>query len=398
MKLGGDAVRRVLAVAAATATITLTTAGTSTATESVEQASLAIPGSYVVRLVDEPTRSVATVAADLATRYGGEVGFTYESALHGFAMHDLTEQAAARLAAHPAVAAVSEDGVARGADVQRNPPSWGLDRIDQQTLPLDSRYTYANTAADVTIYNLDSGIRPSHQDFADRVVMGPDFVRDGQNGLDCHGHGTHTAGTSAGTAFGVAKEATIHSVRVLGCSNAAPDSVIIEGLDWVAAEASQRPAVVNFSIYTDTKHVADEAVRGVIDAGVAFVVAAGNADRDACESGPAHLPEAITVGATDEHDRRADFSNWGPCLDLFAPGVRIDSAGHEADDGVTTMQGTSMAAPHVTGAVALHLAEHPDATQAELEAALVERATEGAVQDAKEGSPNLLLNTHSMTD
>ncbi|QGK69612.1 S8 family serine peptidase [Allosaccharopolyspora coralli] len=396
MKLGGDAVRRVLAVAAATATITLTTAATSPTTAPVEQASEAIPGNYIVRLADDPVPSVATAAADLAARYGGEVGFTYESALRGFSVRDLTEHAAARLAADPTVAAVSQDGVARGTGVQENPPSWGLDRVDQEDLPLDARYTYENTAEDVAIYNLDSGIRPSHRDFADRIVMGPDFVADGQDGVDCHGHGTHTAGTSAGTTFGVAKGAALHSVRVLGCDNAAPDSVIIAGLDWVAAEASERPAVVNFSIYTDTKHVADKAVRGVIDSGVAFVVAAGNADIDACESGPAHLPEAITVGATDEHDRRAEFSNWGPCLDLFAPGVRIDSAGHEADDGVTTMQGTSMAAPHVTGAVALYLAEHPEAEQAEVEAALVERATEDTVQDAKPGSPDLFLNAHAM--
>jgi subtilisin family serine protease len=244
----------------------------------------------------------------------------------------------------------------------------------------------------VTVYILDTGIRISHQDFGGRARYGWDFIGNDREAGDCNGHGTHVAGTIGGTRYGVAKRVRLVSVRVLDCSGRGSYSAIIAGIDWVTAHAV-RPAVVNMSLEGPAASVLDDAVRRAVAAGITFVVAAGNHKRNACTESPARTAEALTVGATDRADARASFSNYGRCLDLFAPGVAIASDWHTGNQAHALMSGTSMAAPHVAGAAALLLSAHPRWRPAQVRAALVAAATRGRVARAGAGSPNLLLFT-----
>lgn len=348
----------------------------------------AVQNSWIVVLRDGSTR-----AADL----GVTPQRTYRSVLKGFSA-SMSQARAARLAADPRVAYVEQNAVVRLNDTQSN-ATWGLDRIDQRNLPLSTTYTYNTTASNVNAYIIDTGIRTSHREFGGRATVGTDTIGGGQNGQDCQGHGTHVAGTVGGRTYGVAKGVNLIAVRVLDCNGSGTTAGVIAGVDWVTAHAV-KPAVANMSLGGGANTALDDAVKKSIASGVSYTIAAGNGiilglPANACNYSPARVPEAITVGATDRSDRRASFSNYGTCLDLFAPGVDITSAWKDGDTATNTISGTSMATPHTAGAAALYLASHPSATPAQVRDALVNDATNGKVTDPRAGSPNRLLHSPS---
>jgi LPXTG-motif cell wall-anchored protein len=330
----------------------------------------AIPGSYLVML--KPGTPVDTVDR-LAAEYDGMVIHRYPS-IRGFAVNMSADRAAA-LVADPAVASVEADTtVTTTAVVQPDPPSWGLDRIDQAALPLDSSYTQPGSAAAVTVYVIDSGIRISHQEFGGRASNGWDFVDSDAVAQDGDGHGTHVAATIGGDTFGVAKDVNLVAVRVLDDQGNGARADSIAAIDWVITHATL-PAVINMSIGGANGGLSNAAVKAATDAGIVVVAAAGNDNIDACGEFPAGAPEAITVGAAGKTDARASFSNWGGCVDLFAPGEQIVSAYNTSDTASEVLDGTSMAAPHVAGAAALKLAADPTATPPQVQHDLIAAAT-----------------------
>ena len=381
--------RRATALAAAGAMVVATTAVTAGAAQAggtVLTVDNAIDGRYIVVLDSD----AYTTTSDLVADYDGKVLATFES-INGFSA-ELSASDAAKLAADPAVEYVQQDGIVSLAGTQTNPPSWGLDRIDQRQLPLNSRYMYADSAgAGVTSYIIDTGADLDHPDFSGRMSSGIDTVDGDMVAEDCHGHGTHVAGTVGGTNYGVAKKTDLVAVRVLNCAGSGSFAGIIEGVEWVTQHA-KKPAVANMSLGGGFNQAVNDAVEASVAAGITYAVAAGNdTGYDACNLSPASAPSAITVGATDINDNRAGFSNIGTCLDIFAPGVNIASAW--LNGGSNTISGTSMASPHVAGAAALHLGENPSATPAQVAAALGSNATANVVGNPGTGSPNLLLYT-----
>jgi subtilisin family serine protease len=351
----------------------------------------AIAGQYVVVFADQHLSSAASQkrGADLAGRYGAQVRHAYGTAVKGFA-GAMTAAQAAHLAQDPDVAYVEQDAPVSAATTQVNPPSWGLDRVDQRALPLDASYSAGNAGTGVTAYVIDSGIRTTHVQFGGRATIGADFIgNDGMNGSDCFGHGTHVAGTIGGRDYGVAKNIKLVAVRVLNCSGGGSVSGLVAGVDWVTAHALL-PAVANVSIQAPPDDALDAAIRGSIAAGVTYTVAANNDFGDACNYSPSRVGEAITVSATTSSDVRASYANGGPCVDLFAPGDAITSATYTSDTDVAVMSGTSMAAPHAAGTAALYLSAHPGAAPAEVANALSANATPDRVGDPA-GAPNLLL-------
>jgi len=337
---------------------------------------------------------------------GGTLHFTYRHAIKGFAA-TLAPDAVEGLRRNPQVAYVEPDADVILFQTTQTNATWGLDRVDQTDLPLDGKYTYYNNGFDANVYILDTGVRKSHTDFGGRVQYVPngangDFVGDGHGSAeDCHGHGTHVAGTAAGATWGVAKGAPIWAARVVNCSGGGQVSMAIAAVDWVTANAN-RPAVVNMSLgYGDVQSLRD-AVENSIAAGVNYAVAAGNGNfggipQDACKQSPAGAPNAVTVGATNSSDSEASFSNYGPCVNILAPGVSITSAWHTNNTATNTISGTSMATPHVAGAMALYLTAHPSATPGQVAQALVDNATQGKIslhsRSRSNGTPNLLLYT-----
>lgn len=354
-----------------------------------------VPDRYIVVLKDTGlTKSAVNERSkELTSKHGGQVRFTYGTVLKGYAAA-MSAEDARQTAADPRVAYVQQDGVSHSSDTQTNPP-WGLDRVDQRTNTLDQSYTYPNTASNVTAYIVDTGIRIGHTQFEGRASIGDNFASDSYN-QTCMSHGTHVAGTVAGKDYGIAKKAKIVSVRVLDCTDNAYDSDIINAANWITEQAAKDPsrrAVVNMSINTKPGTIfsaQDQALKNSIAKGVTWVVSSGNANSDACQNSPGNIKEAIVVNNATKSDQRRSDSNYGTCTDLFAPGTDILSSAPGSDTATTTMSGTSMAAPHVTGAAALYLSANPTATPAQVQTALINNATSNAISDTK-GSPNKLL-------
>jgi subtilisin family serine protease len=350
-----------------------------------------IANQYIVVLKDDVT-DVDTEALRLARDFGGDrnEGHTYHKAIKGFSVR-MPEQQAARLANDPRVEYVEEDGVVSLVTTQTG-ATWGLDRIDQQNLPLDGNYNYNATGSGVKAYIIDTGIRATHTQIAGRVISGFTAINDGLGTNDGNGHGTHVSGTVGGTTYGVAKNVTLVAVRVLDSSGNGTNSGVIAGVDFVTSNhVAGQPAVANMSLGGGISSALDTAVTNSINDGVTYAIAAGNESVDACTTSPARVASAITVGSTTTTDARSSFSNFGTCLDIFAPGSGITSSWNTSDTATNTISGTSMATPHVAGVAALFLETNPTASPATVTAAIINSSTPNKVTGAGSGSPNRLL-------
>lgn len=360
-----------------------------------------VPGQYIVVFKDSAASlegesndaaRVSLVAESLALSTDTKVIESFDYALRGFVVQANDKQLESLLI-DPRVAYVEEDGFT-SVDATQTGATWGLDRVDQRDLPLNGTYVYNTTASNVHAYIIDTGVLGTHSQFSGRMGNGYDAIGGGTT--DCNGHGTHVAGTVGGTTWGVAKGVTIHPVRVLGCNGSGTNSGVIAGMNWVAGNRIL-PAVANMSLGGSASSAIDSAVANLTNAKVTVVVAAGNDNGNACNKSPARAPSAITVGSTTNTDARSSFSNFGTCVDIFAPGSSITSAWHTSSTASNTISGTSMAAPHAAGGAALYLASNPGATPAQVTSALIGNATLNKVGNAGSGSPNRLLYTGAAT-
>jgi subtilisin family serine protease len=351
----------------------------------------AIPGRYIVVLNEQQVAraSVRPTVETLARQYGGRIAHVYENTIRGFAA-EMSATSAAALARHAQVRYIEQDSERFIVDTQTG-ATWGLDRIDQRDLPLNGSYTYDTVASTVHVYVIDTGIRRTHAQFGGRVsTVGFSSISDGNGTSDCNGHGTHVAGTIGGTTYGVAKSVSLHPVRVLDCNGSGSTAGVIAGVDWVTANRTT-PAVANMSLGGGASTALDDAVRRSIAAGVTYALAAGNNNANACNSSPSRVTQALTVGSSTTGDARSSFSNFGTCVDLFAPGSSITSAWNTSDTASNTISGTSMATPHVAGAAALYLATNPTAAPSVVNAAIINNASVNKLSGVGAGSPNRLL-------
>jgi len=348
---------------------------------------------YIVTFAPSVT-DVGGAAQELTRRSGGQLIFTYRSAIRGFAAR-IPSQALTGLRKNPQISRIEEDVAVQAPSNPKgdaSSSSWGIDRIDQSALPLDGKYMAVATGSGVNIYIVDTGIRRTHAELIGRSPVGFTTIADGNGTDDCHGHGTHVAGIAAGTTVGVARGATVYPVRVMDCTGWGASSDVLAGLDWVMQNHAA-PAVVNMSIGRDRSPTLDSAVASLVSSGITVVASAGNAGTDACTQSPAGEPSVLTVAASDRYDQQVSNSNGGPCVDLFAPGANIRSAWRTTDTSYAVASGTSMASPHVAGAAALYLESHPNAQPSEVSNALVKSATVGVLTWLGSGSPNQLLFT-----
>lgn len=362
------------------------TAVSSEAEASLSAASSARPsvaGRFIVTLRER------TDPAAVAREHGLRPDFTYTHALNGFA-GAISDAARGGLLRDNRVSRVEPDGIVTIGTTQSG-ATWGLDRVDQRNRPLSTTYRYTSTGAGVRAYILDTGIRYSHTEFGGRAVKGYDVF--GGTGNDCNGHGTHVAGTVGGKTYGVAKGVRLVAVRVLDCTGSGLKSGVIAGIDWVIAHRI-KPAVANMSLGGGPSSSEDQAVKNLIAAGVATTVSAGNQNQDACTRSPARVAAAMTIGATDKTDTKASFSNYGSCLDWFAPGVSITSAWSTSTTATATINGTSMAAPHTTGVAALYLQTHATASPATVRSALYANTTKGKVTSSRTTNNHLLFTNY----
>jgi subtilisin family serine protease len=360
--------------------------------EKFRKADKKVPEQYIVVLNDD-VEDVDAVSDELSLKHAGLREHVYTKALKGFSVK-MSEGQARKLAENELVAWVEEDGEV-SIDTTQSGATWGLDRIDQRDRPLNGTFVYTRTGSGVKAYIIDTGIRRTHTQFGGRAIHGYTAINDGRGSTDCNGHGTHVAGTVGGSTYGVAKSVTLVAVRVLGCSGSGSWSGIIAGVDWVRGNhAAGQPAVANMSLGGGASSSVDTAVNNCINDGVTFAIAAGNSNANACNYSPARVGAAITVGSTTSSDARSSFSNYGTCLDLFAPGSSITSAWSTGDTATNTISGTSMAAPHVAGVAALYLQSNPSASPSTVRSALVNNSTTNRISSAGTGSPNRLLFTN----
>jgi len=349
------------------------------------------------RLISEARQNQVVIDAkkgihltDDVSKSKNKLGFVYDKALKGFSA-TLTKGAVARLKNNPLVEYIEQDYVITVDAIQAPTPTWGIDRIDQRELPLSQSYQYNTDGSNVHVYILDTGVRQSHSEFAGRIGNGYDFIDNDFDANDCHGHGTHVAGTASGANYGVAKNSIVHPLRVFDCSGNGSYSHVIAAIDWVS-ENLVSPAVVNMSLSGPFFSPVNTAVNNGISKGISFVVAAGNDYAgDACGLSPASNSNAITVASSDSLDRRSSFSNIGTCVDLIAPGSSILSAWNTNDTATNTASGTSMAAPHVAGVVALYLENNISASPAQVASAVITNSSPNKISDAGAGTPNRLL-------
>lgn len=346
-----------------------------------------VPGRFMITLREDVD------PAGVAAEHGVQPQFVYRHALNGFA-GSISDAARDGLLRDGRVLRVEPDGIAHAVTTQTG-ATWGIDRIDQRSLPLSGTYTYNNTGSGVTAYIIDTGIEISHPDLGGRASVGVDEIGDGRNGIDCNGHGTHVSGTVGGNTWGVAKGVTLVAIRVLDCGGSGTWSGVAAGIDWVVGNhSSGAPAVSNMSLGGGASATVDDAVNRMIDDGVASAVAAGNGNQggraqDACKYSPARVPNAMTIGATDKTDTKTSWSNYGNCVDWFAPGLGITS--DWLNGGTNTISGTSMATPHTTGVAALYLQGDPSASPAAVRAALYANLSIGVVKNSKTNNNHLLF-------
>ncbi|OHU85038.1 MULTISPECIES: S8 family peptidase [Pseudoalteromonas] len=341
---------------------------------------------------------VETQGNSLANKYNVNVKRNFGTALNGVLVNANKKQIEAMLK-DGNVKYIEQDQIVTvnpmvGTAADQNGAVWGLDRIDQQDLPLNGVYHYDYDGSGVTAYVIDTGVLVSHNEFGNRASHGYDFIDNDADATDCNGHGTHVAGTIGGSTYGVAKNVNVVGVRVLSCSGSGTNSGVISGVNWVKNNASG-PSVANMSLGGGASQALDDAVNSAVASGVSFIVAAGNDNSNACNYSPARAANAVTVGSTTSSDSRSSFSNYGTCLDIYAPGSSIKSAWYNSNTATNTISGTSMAAPHVAGTVALYLDENPSLTPSQLDQMLSDKSAKNKLSDAKTGSPNELLQAAS---
>ncbi|WP_031379658.1 S8 family peptidase [Acinetobacter baumannii] len=355
------------------------------------QAKGIIKNQYIV-ILNKDTGSSKDFAQNIAKQHAGKVLQSYDTVLKGFAIYLPDTAGAAFIEAmkkNPHVLSVESDTIVNIDATTQSNPDWGLDRIDQKALPLNSAYSYLQTGSGTTAYIVDTGILSSHQEFSGRVLSGYTAISDGNGTTDCNGHGTHVAGTVGGTTYGVAKNVNLVPIRILGCDGSGASSNVIAGLDWILKNG-KKPAVVNMSLGGATSSSLDSAVENLYNNGYVMVVAAGNSNTDACTSSPARVNKAITVAATDNTDTRASYSNYGSCVDIFAPGSQINSSWIGSNTATKILNGTSMATPHVAGVVVEMLQSTPTASPQTISTNLLNQASSNVVKNPS-GSPNRLL-------